>query len=65
MTTKKANIMFIAFSLLQVICLIGVILCENTTVDLCIIGVQAIALMTQIGITIADNKKSKKKAFTK
>lgn len=61
MTVKKANIMFIVFSLLQVICLIGVILCENAVVDYSIIGFQAIALMTQIGIIIADSKKNKKR----
>ena len=63
MTTEKANIMFIVFSLLQVICLISVILCENTVVDYSIIGFQVIALMTQIGIIIADS--IKRRTFTK
>ena len=60
MTTEKGLIMYLVFSLIQVVCMIGVILCENTVVDYSIIGFQVIALMTQIGISIADSKKSKK-----
>ena len=61
MTTEKALIMYLVFSLIQVVCMIGVILCENTVVDYSIIGFQVIVLMTQIGICIADSKKSKKR----
>ena len=61
MTTEKGLIMYLVFSLIQVVCMIGVILCENTVVDYSIIGFQVIALMTQIGIIIADKKKSKKR----
>ena len=61
MTVEKANIMFIVFTLINMACLTGVILCENTVVDCCLIGFQVIALMTQIGIIIADKKKNKKR----
>lgn len=60
MTAEKAEIMCIVFSLLHVICLFGVILCENTVVDWCIIGFQAVALITQITIYVVDARKSSK-----
>ena len=61
MTAKKAGLMFIVFTLIQLVCLTGVIINQNPIVDWCIIGFQAIALTTQIGIIIADSKKSKKR----
>ena len=61
MTTEKALIMYLVFSLIQVVCMIGVILCENTVVDYSIIGFQVVVLFTQIGIGIADSIKSKKR----
>lgn len=61
MTAEKAGLMFLVFTLINMVCLTGVIICKNTTADLCIIGFQAIALMTQIGIIIADSKKSNKR----
>ena len=60
MTTRTSKIMFIVFSLLQVICLIGVILCENAVVDYSIIGFQAVALITQITIYAVDARKRSK-----
>ena len=61
MTAEKAGLMFLVFTLINMVCLTGVIICKNTTADLCIIGFQAIALTTQIGIIIADSKKSNKR----
>lgn len=53
--------MVIVFTLIQLVCMTGVIINQDIIIDWYIIGFQAIALMTQIGIIIADNKKKSKK----
>lgn len=61
MTAKKQDLWFIVFTLIQLVCMTGVIINQDIIIDWYIIGFQAIALMTQIGIIIADNKKKSKK----
>lgn len=60
MTAEKATLMYIVFTLIQLMCMTGVILCENTTIDWCIIGFQVVALITQITIYVVDARKSSK-----
>ena len=61
MTAKKAGLMLIVFTLIQLVCMIGVILCENNTIDLCIIGFQALMVLVQILIMVFDIRKTNKK----
>jgi hypothetical protein len=58
MTAKKAGIMVIIFTLIQLVCMTGVIVCQNSTIDLCIIGFQAIVILVQILIMAIDTHKS-------
>jgi hypothetical protein len=58
MTAKKAGIMVIVFTLIQLVCMTGVIVCQNSTIDLCIIGFQAIMILVQILIMAIDTHKS-------
>lgn len=62
MTAKKAGIMVIVFTLIQLVCMTGVIVCQNSTIDLCIIGFQAIMILVQILIMAIDTRKSNKKS---
>lgn len=58
MTAEKAGLMFIVFTLIQLVCMTGVILCENNTIDLCIIGFQVLMILVQILITVFDIRKT-------
>ena len=60
MTAKNSGIMFIVFTLIQLVCLVGVIINLNPIVYLCIIGFQVVALITQITIYVVDARKSSK-----
>lgn len=62
MTAKKAGIMVIVFTLIQLVCMTGVIICQNSTIDLCIIGFQGIMILVQILIMAFDTHKSNKKS---
>lgn len=57
MTAEKAALMFIVFTLIQLVCMTSVILCENNTIYWCIIGFQVVALITQITIYVVDARK--------
>ena len=61
MTAKNAGIMLIVFTLIQLVCLTGVIINQNPIVDGCIIGFQAIVICVQILIMAIDTHKSNKK----
>ena len=61
MTAKKAGLMFIVFTLIQMVCLTGVIINQNPIVDWYIIGFQAIMICAQILIMAIDTHKSNKK----
>lgn len=61
MTAKKAGIMLIVFTLIQLVCMTGVILCENNTIDWCIIGFQVLMILVQILIMVFDTQKNKHK----
>lgn len=61
MTAKKAGLMFIVFTLIQLVCLTGVIINQNPIVDWCIIGFQGIMICVQILIMAIDTHKSNKK----
>jgi hypothetical protein len=61
MTAKNAGIMLIVFTLIQLVCMTGVIVCQNSTIDLCIIGFQAIMILVQILIMAFDTQKNKHK----
>jgi isoprenylcysteine carboxyl methyltransferase (ICMT) family protein YpbQ len=58
MTAEKAALMFIVFTLIQLVCVISVILCENNTIDWCIIGFQVLMILVQILITVFDIRKT-------
>ena len=62
MTAKKAGIMVIVFTLIQLVCMTGVILCKDNTIDLCIIGFKGIMILVQILIMAFDTHKSNKKS---
>lgn len=62
MTAKKAGIMVIVFTLIQLVCMTGVILCKDNTIDLCIICFQGIMILVQILIMAFDTHKSNKKS---
>ena len=53
--------MFIVFTLIQLVCLTGVIINQNPIVDWCIIGFQAIVICVQILIMAIDTHKTNKK----
>ena len=61
MTAKKAGLMIIVFTLIQLVCMTGVILCKNNTIDLCIIGFQALMVCIQILIMVIDTHKANKR----
>jgi hypothetical protein len=61
MTAEKAGLMLVVFTLIQLVCMTGVILCENNTIDLCIIGFQAMMVLVQILIMVFDIRKTNKK----
>lgn len=61
MTATKAGIMFIVFTLIQLVCLTGVIINQNPIVDWCIIGFQAIVICVQISIMAIDTHKTNKR----
>lgn len=61
MTSKKAGLMLVVFTLIQLVCITGVILCENNTIDLCIIGFQALMVCIQILIMVIDTHKTNKR----
>ena len=61
MTAKKAGLMFIVFTLIQLVCLTGVIINQNPIVDWCIIGFQAIVICVQILIMAIDTHKTNKR----
>lgn len=62
MTAKKAGLMLIVFTLIQLVCLAGVIINQNPIVDWCIIGFQGIVILVQILIMAFDTHKSNKKS---
>lgn len=62
MTAKKAGIMVIVFTLIQLVCMTGVIICQDSTIDLCIICFQGIMILVQILIMAFDTHKSNKKS---
>ena len=53
--------MFIVFTLIQLVCLTGVIINQNPIVDWCIIGFQAIVICVQILIMAIDTHKTNKR----
>ena len=61
MTAKKAGIMLIVFTLIQLVCITGVILCQNNTIDWYIICFQAMMILVQILIMVFDIHKTNKK----
>ena len=61
MTSEKAGLMAIVFTLIQLVCITGVILCENKTIDWCIIGFQVLMILVQMLIVIFDAQKNKHK----
>ena len=61
MTAEKAALMFIVFTLIQMVCMTSVILCENNTIDWCIICFQALMVLVQILIMVFDIRKTNKK----
>jgi hypothetical protein len=61
MTAKNAGIMLIVFTLIQLVCLAGVIINQNPIVDWCIIGFQGIMILVQILIMAFDTQKNKHK----
>ena len=61
MTAKNAGIMLIVFTLIQLVCMTGVILCKNNIIDLCIIGFQGIMILVQILIMAIDTHKTNKR----
>lgn len=61
MTEEKARLMFVVFTLIQLVCMTGVIFCENATIDWCIIGFQVLTLLVQILIMAIDTRKTNKK----
>ena len=63
MTAKNAGIMLIVFTLIQLVCMTGVILCKNNIIDLCIIGFQGIMILVQILIMAIDTHKSNKNNY--
>jgi hypothetical protein len=52
--------MLIVFTLIQLVCLAGVIINQNPIVDWCIIGFQGIMILVQILIMAIDTHKSNK-----
>ena len=61
MTAKSAGIMLIAFILLQLVCMTGVIICQNHIIDWCIIGFQVLMILVQVLIMVFDTQKNKHK----
>ena len=61
MTAKKAGIMLIVFTLIQLVCITGIIINQNLIVDWCIIGFQAIMICVQILIMAIDTHKTNKR----
>lgn len=61
MTAKNAGIMLIVFTLIQLVCMTGVIINQNPIVDWCIIGFQAIMICVQILIMAIDTHKTNKR----
>lgn len=61
MTTTKEGIMAIVFTLIQLVCMTGVIICQDSTIDLCIICFQALMVLVQILIMVFDIRKTNKK----
>jgi hypothetical protein len=61
MTAEKAGLILVVFTLIQLVCMTGVILCENNTIDLCIIGFQALMVCVQILIMAIDTHKTNKR----
>lgn len=61
MTAKNAGIMLIVFTLIQLVCMIGVIINQDMIIDWCIIGFQALMICVQILIMAIDTHKSNKK----
>lgn len=54
MTAKKAGIMLIVFTLIQLVCMIGVIINQNPIIDWWIIGFQVIMICVQMLIMAID-----------
>ena len=67
MTAKKAGIMLIVFTLIQLVCMTGVIINQDIIIDWYIIGFQAIMICVQILImaidTIDTHKTNKRKSL--
>ena len=61
MTAKKAGIMLIVFTLIQLVCMTGVIINQNPIIDWWIIGFQVIMICVQMLIMAIDTHKSNKK----
>lgn len=61
MTAKKAGVMLIVFTLIQLVCLTGVIINQDPIIDWCIIGFQALMICVQILIMAIDTHKPNKK----
>lgn len=61
MTAKNAGIMLIVFTLIQLVCMTGVIICQDSLIDWCIICFQAIMILVQILIMAFDTHMSNKK----
>lgn len=61
MTATKAGIMFIVFTLIQLVCIAGVIINQNPIIDWCIICFQAIMILVQSLIVTFDAQKNKHK----
>ena len=61
MTAKKAGIMLIVFTLIQLVCMTGVNINQNPIVDWCIIGFQGIMICVQILIMAIDTHKTNKR----
>ena len=50
--------MHIVFTLIQLVCMTGVIICKNNIIDLCIIGFQVLMILAQILMTVFDIRKT-------
>ena len=61
MTAKKAGIMLIVFTLIQLVCMTGVIINQDIIIDWYIIGFQAIMICVQILIMAIDTHKTNKR----
>lgn len=63
MISTKKGIMITALSLIQLVCMTIVFICENNIIDWCVVGFQGLILLVQILIMMSDTHKSNKIFF--